>query len=636
MAKQNVLRGGDKKKKKREKQWVGIEEIWVNCTAFPSQKNGRAYSGYFYSSSELLNRIWYAGAWTLQLSTIDPKEGGALIDYNRAVNGNKSPTGSWYSNFTISNGSAVTTDGAKRDRMVWPGDMYIAIPGIAVSTYDLAAVRNALNVLYDFQYGDGSLPYAGPPMGYHGEFSDTYHLHTLLGTYFYVLYSGDLGWLKGKWEKYVKALGVSTAKVDEYDLLHVSSTADWLRPGMSGHNGEVTSILHEVLGKSVILAEWLGVLEESSTKVLVTNWKQMQSRLSNGLSRLYCPIRGLFSDNIGQRSCDGRESCLPQDGNSWALISGIDLTPSGIPWENPKSTNRSNVPLPEGPPTPKNISENLRSRWTKFGAPAVEFPNVISPFSSGFELLAHHAAGRVDYAVELTLLEWGYLLDGPGFTNSTLAEGFRVDGYVQYPAYWSPARNSHAHGWSSGPTQLLIRGVLGVEIVGLAGSRWRITPELTDWLGWARGGFTTTEGKFEVKVWRTKIENGSSAVTVEVKTPKGTKGHVGIGAGTEEAVEVEGGGTRLFYKMDGKGEQLKSLDLGQKRVHGLGEDSEDWYKNIVFELEDGDQLVYDDEWKEPVMQHREPGVVNWDVMEKYFKTEPPKGWSLDSLRKKVQ
>ncbi len=71
--------------------YVSIADLWVNCTAFPSQPNGRAYSGYFYSSSNLLNRIWYAGAWTLQLSTIDPKEGSALIDYNRIVDGNDSP-----------------------------------------------------------------------------------------------------------------------------------------------------------------------------------------------------------------------------------------------------------------------------------------------------------------------------------------------------------------------------------------------------------------------------------------------------------------------------------------------------------------------------------------------------------------
>jgi len=27
--------------------------------------------------------------------------------------------------------------------------------------------------------------------------------------------------------------------------------------------------------------------------------------------------------------------------------------------------------------------------------------------------------------------QWGYMLDGPGFTNSTLIEGFRMDGDIR-------------------------------------------------------------------------------------------------------------------------------------------------------------------------------------------------------------
>ncbi|KAL8965229.1 MAG: hypothetical protein Q9183_003961 [Haloplaca sp. 2 TL-2023] len=170
---------------------LSISSVYINCTAFPSNPNPRAYTGYFSSSSTLLNRIWYSGAYTLQLTTIDPAEGSALIDYNRQVDNNRSPQGSWYSNFSIANGSAVTTDGAKRDRMAYPGDMAIAAPGIAASTYDMVAVRTALDSLFIRQYADGSLPYAGPPMGYSGEFSDTYHLHALLGVWNYALFTND-------------------------------------------------------------------------------------------------------------------------------------------------------------------------------------------------------------------------------------------------------------------------------------------------------------------------------------------------------------------------------------------------------------------------------------------------------------
>ena len=39
----------------------------------------RDYTGYFHCDDELLNRIWYAGAYTNQLCTIDPSRGDALV-----------------------------------------------------------------------------------------------------------------------------------------------------------------------------------------------------------------------------------------------------------------------------------------------------------------------------------------------------------------------------------------------------------------------------------------------------------------------------------------------------------------------------------------------------------------------------
>ncbi|KAH8891384.1 Six-hairpin glycosidase [Thozetella sp. PMI_491] len=622
---------------KYSRAYVSLSNVWVNCTAFPSQSNGRAYSGYFYSSSRLLNRIWYAGAWTLQLSTIDPKEGSALIDYNRFLDHNESPTGSWYNNFTIAEGKAVTTDGAKRDRVVWPGDMYIAVPGIAVSTYDMVAVRNALDVLYTHQFSDGSLPYAGPPMGFRGEFSDTYHIHTLLGTYNYVLYSGDIAWLEQRWPAYLKALQVSISRVDELGLVHVASTADWLRPGMTGHNLEATAMLHAALSKSKLLLSWLPKDSKEDIRrndtALLEDWTTLQLIIEEGLARLYCPDSGLFSDNVGRRNCIGDERTEPQDGNSWTLISSAGLNRSGLPWEHPKSDQRAATPLPGGPPTALNISSNLRSRWIKFGAPATEFPNVISPFASSFELLAHCAAGNTDAAVELALLEWGYLLDGDGFTNSTLAEGFRVDGHVQYPAYWSTARNSHAHGWASGPTGVMVGEVLGIELVKPAGEEWVVHSQLTKWLGWARGGFATVLGRFEVKLWRTiEVDQAGNkrrkGVAAEVTAPTGTKGSFRFGTGepVDEYVvqQDDGSATRIWVQWESEEEvTVETLDP-TLRVVGAP-DEERWYDQVMISRS-GMEVRYDVEFAEPQVETRQPGVVDWAVMEQYFKTPPPPGW----------
>lgn len=551
---------------------ISISSLYINCTAFPSNPNPRAYTGYLSSSSPLLNRIWYSGAYTLQLTTIDPAEGSALIDYNRRIDGNCSPQGSWYSNFTIANGTAITTDGAKRDRMAWPGDMAIAVPGIAVSTYDMIAVRTALDSLFLRQYADGALPYAGLPMGYGGEFSDTYHLHTLLGVWNYVIFTNDIPWLLSHWSAYIKAFEYSLAKVDLTGLLHVTSNSDWLRPGMTGHNLEATSIMYYVLQYTIRIAN--DILNDPYAKDQFARWKSISERMERGIDILWCEEKGLFSENIGRRGCGGSAEALPQDGNSWAIISGIISN----------STRR------------QQISTNLRQRWTKYGAPATEFPNVISPFASSFELLAHCAAGNHDFAVELMELMWGYMLDGEGFTNSTCVEGYRIDGDIQYPAYWSSARNSHAHGWSTGPTMVLLTKILGITLETPLGETWTIEPHLTRWLRNVRGGFATGLGIFEVVLRRMKVEGLGKVEVLDIETPRPSEGMVVFG------------GVGMLVK-GGKNRYIKFLDDAMR------------VEKVALRWMDK-QLEEDDEWERPEVEERAAGIVDWKALEENYVIGP--------------
>ncbi|KAG7127826.1 hypothetical protein HYQ45_012318 [Verticillium longisporum] len=352
--------------------WVSIRNLWVDCTAFPSQAQGRAYSGYFFSSSNLLNRIWYAGAYTLQLSTLDPSEGSSMIDYNRLVDNNKSPAGSWYSNFTIANGTTVIADGAKRNRIVSPIDLLLATPGIAVSTHDMLAVRNALDALFAHQYADGSLPRAGPPFGFNGEFLDTHHLQALLSVHAYVKFSGDMTWLTRRWPAYLRAVNVSVAKID-------SNTN--LLPGQQGHSLEASALLSVVLDRTMTLARWLGDNNDGTThRPDDYLWAAARAALHKGIQSLYCPTTHLHAANLVEsRRCPDPDHLAPQAGNAWALIAGAAAHPS-----------------------------------------SPETPGLLSPLASSLELAAHAA-------VALLLRHWAHLLDAPGFTNSTLAAGVAVD-----------------------------------------------------------------------------------------------------------------------------------------------------------------------------------------------------------------
>lgn len=509
---------------------IGVSSVTVNFTACPNMANPRAYSGFFSSSDALLNRIWYAGAYTLQLTSVAPAEGGALINYNRLVDGNTSPDGSWYNNFTISNGTSVTVDGAKRDRMVYAGDMSIAVPGIAVSTYDMASVAAALQTLFAHAYHGGPsdggagrirLPYAGPPFGNVTiqEFSDTYHLHALAGLRTYVQYSGDMAFARERWTDFVAALQYSLDKVQaDTGLMFVTTSGDWLRPGMGGLNIEAQALLYRALTSAVSLASWLGTDADGS---LTASWTKYMAGLQSGVqTHLWNNATGLFSDNT-----DTRTNIFPQDGNSLALVTGL---------------------VPATSAQAGTIAANLAARWTAFGAPAVEAPGVISPFASGFELSAHTVAGNASASLELIRRQWGYLLTGPGMTGSTFLEGFSTDGNQAYPLYSAPSRNSHAHGWSAGPTSFLIERVLGITLLEPAGRSWSIAPVPAD-LDSVAGGFQTVLGKFSVSYVR--AANGTE--TLEVITPNGTVGTV-IWPGATAGVRVPNGGGWRWTKTAGR------------------------------------------------------------------------------------
>jgi hypothetical protein len=122
---------------------VRISNIQLEIVFQPTWPNLRAYQGYFHSSDQLLNKIWYSGAYTLQTNCAPTRTGRQvpMLSVGWANDGNMGP------------GETVMVDGAKRDRAVWPGDMRIAVPALFVSTGDLESIRNSLQVIYDYQVG---------------------------------------------------------------------------------------------------------------------------------------------------------------------------------------------------------------------------------------------------------------------------------------------------------------------------------------------------------------------------------------------------------------------------------------------------------------------------------------------------
>lgn len=77
---------------------ISISNVTVYWTASPEMMDPAAYTGYFHSDNEKLNRVWYAGAYTNQICSADPTTGVAL----------GAPVAGWYYNYTIASKSLPT------------------------------------------------------------------------------------------------------------------------------------------------------------------------------------------------------------------------------------------------------------------------------------------------------------------------------------------------------------------------------------------------------------------------------------------------------------------------------------------------------------------------------------------------
>ena len=363
--------------------------------------------------------------------------------------------------------------------------MAIAVPGVVVSTNDVISIENSLNSLFDLQAPDGHLPYAGRP--FPSIISFTYHLYTLVGVADHYMYTGDLAYVQGLWNKWKLALSWSLSHIDSSGLMNVTSGADWLRFGMGGHNIEANAILYYTITHGIELA---AALNDTSS---VSNWTTIAETIKTSANDL------LWNDEAGMYIDNETTTLMPQDGNSWAVIANL-------------TANSTQV---------RRISAGLAQRWTPYGAPALEAADAISPFISGFELQTHFLAENTTAALGLMRLQWGFMLDDPRMTNSTFIEGYSTTGELHYAPYLNDARISHAHGWATGPTSSLTFYVAGVQLLSAGGKTWRIAPSLGD-LKIADAGFSTDLGFFSSK---TQIGDDGTW-TMEFEAPRETSGEV--------------------------------------------------------------------------------------------------------------
>ncbi|KAH6713372.1 putative alpha-L-rhamnosidase B [Leptodontidium sp. MPI-SDFR-AT-0119] len=468
---------------------VEITNVTLELSFQPTWSNLRAYGGYFHSSDDLLNRIWYAGAYTLQTNAVPPNTGRVY-----PLIGQGWRNDAWLG----TKGNTLLVDGSKRDRATWAGDLGIALPSVFVSTGDFESARNALQLQYDLQVRyskEGELPMAGPPLNFFG--SDTYHMSSLIGTYEYLLYSGDLQFLALSWESIKRAITYVVKKLNqESGLLYVTGTGDWGRDSQGGFNTAANALMFRTLVTGSLMAGWI-------RDSISSRWEEQAYVLKAAMNSAvfnWDPVAGAFKDS------NVDSSIHPEDGNSLALYYGL-----------------------ASPIHHKNISDKLVTNWGPIGAKCPELKFNIVPFVESMEIKGHLAIGQTYRALDLIRRSWGWYLNNPYGTESTFIEGYLEDGTFGYRAFSGYEKDysytSHAHGWSTGPTHALTNYVLGLQLASPGGADWILAPQFGD-LKFVEGGFTTSLGKFSAK-W-TLIPGGYE---LSYYTPIGTTGRLILPAG---------------------------------------------------------------------------------------------------------
>ncbi|KAI9167968.1 hypothetical protein HJFPF1_04111 [Paramyrothecium foliicola] len=471
---------------------VTVYNITCEIGFAPNMPDLRAGTGYFHTSdeeSEVLNRIWWAGAYTTQTNMVPANTGRWLPQVRPG----------WAYNNTLGIASPILVDGAKRDRAIWPGDMGICGPVAmkAFGVYGRQAVKNALETLFYYQNATtGLLPFAGPATGSfrNGAKSNTYHAWALIGIYDFAIYSNDEDWLDHHWANITRGVENIVTRLDPTTGLQPQEhQSDWARRNTGGFNSALNALNYHVITS-------LATLSKDTEQV--KRWQAAAGRLKSQYNALlWDEAAGLYRDNT-------QSTLHPQDGNAIAL------------WYN----------LTQSSAQKAAISEGLERNWNSIGPVTPELADTISPFISSVELLAHiHGAENPTRALKLLRRLWGYMVEGSPetMTGSTLIEGMAANGSLYYRSEagyrYDAAYTSHAHCWSAGPSIALISGILGLRVTDLGGRKWEMRPQLGD-LKNVQGGFETALGWFEAKV----DVGANGRLNIKLEVPVGTSGSISI------------------------------------------------------------------------------------------------------------
>lgn len=451
------------------------------------------YGGYFLSNDRQLNRIWYASVYTFALDTFKDLRPGYAFS------------------------RPVVTDGAKRDRLIWAGDMGLEN---LVGNYSLRpapdVLRRSLQAFSCLQYSDGQLspatqiavrcprdppppvddasqfpPAAQPSPSLLGLRLPQYTAAWIIALNEYYMLTGDSQFARRMMPVVRRALAYFLAHLDGglYRTPSKNLTTNW-HPfdTAAGIDAYTNASLYRALAAGAVLERRVGQGHRAANAYL----RQSAALRRAMLARLWDPQAGAFVLNT-----DDPRRNHSQDAQVESILGGVT---------SPSQSRQALGFIDSHLMTPFGVANG------QFGDDPY-MTRYISPFISSTELLARLSVGDTNGALNLMRRTWGQMLaKGPG----TVWESMTLDGVPR------TKEASLAHGWAGGPVPALSGYVLGIRPTAPGYRKWIVAPQPGD-LSFGQGEAPTPHGPIASR-WQQR--GGSFKLTVV--GPRGTSGVVEV------------------------------------------------------------------------------------------------------------
>lgn len=454
--------------------------------------------GWFLSSDDQLNRIWYSSLHTAQLMVL-PNDPAVLDGRGCPIPGR---------------GQRIVVDGAKRDRCPWAGDQAVSQLALLLDGRADDALRNTLGLFADAQRPDGLIP-ASPSLGWSVELLD-YSAYWVLAVRNLLLYRGADGVARW-WPAVGRVLDTwLPAQLDEHGLVHDRfAHADYAFIRRHGDEVAYFNGLYAVaLRAGAQVAQGLGRPADAA------RWTARADALAAATAAAFWdPVAGAFRDT------PTGEVVHPQDGNAFAVLAG------GATAEQARSAF-SYLDRTTAQPWGNGIADNdvWDDRDWGYGA-----GSRVYPFIAYWDVTARFQSGLDDGALSELRRTWGWMIDPlhdtPGTAWEAIGRFGSIDGYQQQ-------FTSMASGWSAGAAPALTSWVLGLRPTSAGFATFDALPHPGD-VQWAQGAVPTPAGLVRLSWRRT-----GARWQLRLDAPKRLRGRVGAPAPATAKVTVDGRPTK--------------------------------------------------------------------------------------------